>query len=197
MTYSASNCRRIAVPILLVAAAALGGCNATAPKAAPPAPEQAITFAAPAIREPGPGFVPVLRQGRYTLVELAPSSAQRDLLRQLVQTEFPASPRRVTVGDALAHVLARSGYRLCSSPELTSLQALPLPASHYRMGPMMLRDALLTLSGPGWDLTVDDLSRQVCFTRVAPLVAGPINPNQAVNAGAAASTPAVVRRPLP
>ena len=196
MTYSASNCRRIAVPILLVAAAALGGCNATAPKAAPPAPEQAGTFAAPAIQEPGPGFVPVLRQGRYTLVELAPSSAQRDLLRQLVQTDFPAS-RRVTVGDALGHVLARSGYRLCSSPELTSLQALPLPASHYRMGPMMLRDALLTLSGPGWDLTVDDLGRQVCFTRVAPLVASPINPNQAVNAGAAAPTPAVVRRPLP
>ena len=29
----------------------------------------------------------------------------------------------------------------------------------------LLRDALLTLAGPAWELSVDDLTRQVCFSR--------------------------------
>jgi hypothetical protein len=29
---------------------------------------------------------------------------------------------------------------------------------------MALGNALLTLAGPAWALTVDDLARQVCFT---------------------------------
>lgn len=196
MSSSSSHRRRITVYTVLVAAALCGGCQATAPKVADAASEQAAAFAKPARWEAGPDFIPVLRQGRYTLVELAPSSAQRDLLRQLVQTDFPAS-RNATVGDALRHVLGRSGYQLCNSSELTALQALPLPASHYRMGPMMLRDALLTLAGPGWDLSVDDGGRQVCFARVAPLVTSPVNVKQAVEAGAAHPIPAVVRKPLP
>jgi type IV pili sensor histidine kinase/response regulator len=43
--------------------------------------------------------------------------------------------------------------------------ALPLPAAHYRLGPVLLRDALLTLAGPVWDLQVDDGERKVCFIR--------------------------------
>lgn len=187
---------RIAVYILLAAAALCGGCNTTAPKTATRAENPAAAYAAPARWEPAPDFIPVMRQGRYTLVELAPSSAQRDLLRQLVQIDFPAS-RNATVGDALGHVLRRSGYRLCNNSELTALHALPLPASHYRMGPMMLRDALLTLAGPGWDLSVDDGARQVCFTRITPLVTSPINLKQAVEAGVVRPVPAVVRKPLP
>ena len=34
-------------------------------------------------------------------------------------------------------------------------------------GPLVLRDALLTLAGPAWDLSVDDAARQVCFQRWA------------------------------
>ena len=30
---------------------------------------------------------------------------------------------------------------------------------------MTLRDALLTLVGPAWDIEVDDSARQVCFVR--------------------------------
>jgi type IV pili sensor histidine kinase/response regulator len=30
---------------------------------------------------------------------------------------------------------------------------------------MMLRDALLTLAGSAWELSVDDVTRQVCFSR--------------------------------
>ena len=70
-----------------------------------------------------------------------------------------------SVGDAMRHVLLRSGYRLCDAPEAATLYALPLPAAHLRLGPLMLRDALLTLAGPAWELSVDDLTRQVCFSR--------------------------------
>jgi type IV pili sensor histidine kinase/response regulator len=45
------------------------------------------------------------------------------------------------------------------------LHGLPLPAAHRQLGPLFLRDALLTLAGPAWDLTVDDVARQLCFVR--------------------------------
>jgi hypothetical protein len=43
------------------------------------------------------------------------------------------------------------------------LYALPLPAAHLHLGPMTLRDALLTLAGPAWELHADDRARQICF----------------------------------
>lgn len=196
MASFASIRRRFTVCGLLITAVVSGGCNVTAPTTPTPVQESAAAFAMPARWEPGPDFIPVMRQGRYTLVELAPTTAQRDLLRQLVEIDFPAS-RKATVGDGLRHVLGRSGYRLCDNPDLNALHALPLPASHYRMGPMMLRDTLLTLAGPGWDLSVDDGARLVCFARVAPLVTTPINVKQAVEQGTVRPASAVVMKPLP
>lgn len=35
--------------------------------------------------EPGPTLIPVARYGRYTLVELVPEPAQRDLTRQVIE----------------------------------------------------------------------------------------------------------------
>src|SRR3546814_11191720 len=35
------------------------------------------------------------------------------------------------------------------------------------LGPMTLRDALLTLAGPAWELHADDRARQICFERPA------------------------------
>src|SRR3546814_8427606 len=70
-----------------------------------------------------------------------------------------------SVGDAMRHVLLRSGYRLCDAAEAATLYALPLPAAHLRLGPLLLRDALLTLAGPAWELSVDAVTRQVCFSR--------------------------------
>jgi len=106
----------------------------------------------------------VARYARYTLVELVPEPAQRDLLQQAVEVSIPPM-LDASVGDAMRHVLLRSGYRLCDAVEAATLYALPLPAAHLRLGPLMLRDALLTLAGPAWELSVDDLSRQVCFSR--------------------------------
>lgn len=134
----------------------------------------ATTSVAPATIEPEPearaqlvpdGWVPVARYGRYTLVELAPEAAQRDLLRQVVDVSMPAT-LPATVGDALRYVLLRSGYRLCENDtQAGALYQLPLPAAHLRLGPLTLREALLTLAGPAWDLWIDDTARRVCFAQ--------------------------------
>ena len=88
----------------------------------------------------------------------------RGLLQQVIDISIPTTAD-ATVGDAMRHVLLRSGYRLCDAVEAATLYALPLPAAHLRLGPLMLRDALLTLAGPAWELSVDGLTRQVCFSR--------------------------------
>jgi type IV pili sensor histidine kinase/response regulator len=108
--------------------------------------------------------VPAVRYGRYTLVELPPTAAQRDLLSQVVEVSVPDT-LHASVGDALRHLLLRSGYRLCDGADSEALLGLPLPAAHYRLGPMLLRDALLTLAGSSWRLQVDEPQRQVCFVR--------------------------------
>ena len=149
--------RRLAGSSLLIAAMLSGGCATTAvPYADPPVEE---VEAAP---QP-PELIPVVRYGRYTLVELAPTAAQRDLLLQVIDVAIPADAR-ATVGDGLRHALRRSGYQLCENAHaVVELYALPLPAAHLHLGPMTLRDALLTLAGTAWDVQVDDRSRQVCF----------------------------------
>jgi len=123
-----------------------------------------------AARSPAPVSAPdernatAARYGRYTLIELVPEPAQRDLMQQVVEVTIPQQ-LDTHVGDAMRHVLRRSGYRLCETEEATSLYALPLPAAHLRLGPLTLRDALLVLAGPVWELAVEDAARQVCFVR--------------------------------
>ncbi|WP_075257990.1 PFGI-1 class ICE element type IV pilus protein PilL2 [Herbaspirillum camelliae] len=148
-----------------------GGCATTLPPPAPP--ELPATFV-PALSSE---FVPVVRYGRYTLVELVPDQAQRDLMQQVVDISIP-SAFDATVGDALRYVLLRSGYRLCDTPDTGRLFALPLPAAHLHLGPLSLRDALLTLAASdAWDLSIDETTRQVCFNRRAappPTTATPV-----------------------
>lgn len=137
-----------------------GGCATTAP-VAPDATEEVSVAPEPDV----PEFIPVVRYGRYTLVELAPTAAQRDLLLQTIDVSMPEEAR-ATVGDGLRHVLKRSGYQLCETAHaVIELYALPLPAAHLHLGPMTLRDALLTLAGPAWELHADDRARQICFER--------------------------------
>ena len=114
-----------------------------------------------------------LRYGRYTLVSTEPTREQQDLLAQIIEVNIPPnlSP---SVQDALQHVLQRSGYSLC--PTNTSIQVLftrSLPAAHYRLGPITLRNALQVLAGPAWPLTVDEVSRSVCFIQQKNAIAGP------------------------
>jgi type IV pili sensor histidine kinase/response regulator len=123
--------------------------RANVPSEIPPAPPEPIA---------------AVRHNRYTLVEVRPDVAQRDPLQQIIETRIPPA-LDATVGGALRHVLARSGYRLCVTPDIGRLATLPLPAPHLRLGPMTLADALQTLGGAAWRLTVDAEARVVCFTR--------------------------------
>ncbi len=112
-----------------------------------------------------PDWIPVARYGRYTLMELTPQAAQQNLLFQVVDVTLPAN-LHATVGDAIRHVLLRSGFSLCNgNAAVTALNTLPLPAAHGQLGPLSLYDALLTLAGPAWELRVEDAARQVCFER--------------------------------
>jgi conjugative transfer region protein (TIGR03748 family) len=105
-----------------------------------------------------------------------PEPAQRDLPQQVVEITMPPESN-ATVGDAMRHALARTGYRLCETQEVAALYALTLPAAHLRLGPLMLRDVLRVLAGPAWMLSVDDATRVVCFRRAL----APDMPGNAVN----------------
>lgn len=152
----------------LLLAALVAGC------ATPLAPSPSPVPAEVAVPASGLEYVPVVRYGRYTLVELTPLAAQQDLLLQVVDVSIPGT-LHASVGDALRHVLHRSGYQLCSGGDTDALGGLPLPAAHYHLGPVQLRDALLTLAGPERTLHVDHSTRSVCFSQphAAPAEAAP------------------------
>lgn len=111
------------------------------------------------------GTQTVVRYGRYTLVSINPEAGQLDLMAQIVEMNIPTSIVAPTVGDAMRHLMSRSGYQLCESAmeEMPSLLTLPLAAWQHKLGPMTLHHALQTLAGPGWKTEVDELAREVCF----------------------------------
>jgi len=106
-----------------------------------------------------------LRYGRYTLVSTEPTTEQRDLLAQIIDVSIPSN-LNPSVQEAMHYVLQRSGYSLCPAAEPVKIVfTRPLPAAHYRLGPISLRNALQVLAGPAWQLTIDEVSRSVCFER--------------------------------
>ena len=122
-----------------------------------------------------------LRYGRYTLVSTEPTTEQRDLLAQIIDVNIPSS-LSPSVQEALHYVLQRSGYSLCpASAAVKVLFTRPLPAAHYRLGPISLRRALQVLAGPAWQLTTDEVSRSVCFeqqkTEAGGALITPVSPH--------------------
>ncbi|OLU25489.1 hypothetical protein BVH03_17705 [Pseudomonas sp. PA15(2017)] len=106
----------------------------------------------------------LVRNGRYTLKSTTPTIAQEDLMAQIIEVTIPGS-LKPTVGDALKHALSRSGYALTAPNNTTKvLFSRPLPAAHYNLGPMKLRDTLQVLAGPAWKVQVDEVTRQVAFS---------------------------------
>lgn len=149
--------RALLLGALLLTPLARGQC-APAPTMAP--------VSAP-VTTPSPSApTPVVRYGRYTLVEVGPTAAQQDLMTQIIDVTLPPM-RGATVGEALRYVLQRSGYQLDSTTEAAVLYSRPLPAADDRLGPMTLREALQVLAGPAWQLRTNEVSRQVWFTRMA------------------------------
>ncbi|KPB13089.1 PilL N-terminal domain-containing protein [Pseudomonas syringae] len=143
----------------------LSACTAQLPNTLPTHPEiGSSSNRAQLPRGTAEGHHPAeLRYGRYTLVSTEPTTEQRDLLAQIIDVNIPSS-LNPSVHDALQYVLQRSGYSLC--PVTASVRVLftrPLPAAHYRLGPIPLRNALQVLAGPTWQLTTDEVSRSVCF----------------------------------
>lgn len=163
----------------LLLAALATGC-ATPPPLSPPPDEVAA---------PAPEHIPVVRYGRYTLVELTPTTAQQDLLLQVVDVSIPDT-LNANVAGALRHVLQRSGYQLCSGSETDALGSLPLPAAHNHLGPLQLRDALLILAGTARTLHVDHTARRVCFTQ-------PLNTPAEAPPTTADTAPGAVGEPRP
>lgn len=155
------------VPLLLGSMALLVACATTnAPTKAPPPNSSAARETG--VSPPPDELVPVLRYGRYTLVELTADPPQRALMQQVIDVTIPATAH-ATVGDALRYVLLRSGYQLCEdAAEVRRLDALPLPAAHLHLPPIMLRDALVLLVGGTGHVEVDETARRVCFHSSAP-----------------------------
>lgn len=158
--------RYLAIQCLIAGSLLASGCTTLPAAPTSTAASTQAPASATSVDDLPPGFVPVVRQGRYTLVEMVPEAAQRDLMQQVVDIAIPPFSD-VTVGDALRYVLLRSGYQLCDSTDAAKLYGLPLPAAQLHLGPLSLRDALLTLAGPGWDLSIDEANRQVCLGRHA------------------------------
>jgi len=105
-----------------------------------------------------------IQTDRYTQVSLSPSAEQKDPLKAVVKTHFPAGSIE-TVGEALDYLLARSGYQLAHpnhrDPKVQALFSLPLPSVHRDIGPVRLDTALSMLAGSGYAVVFDRVNRLV------------------------------------
>ncbi|MCF6256143.1 MAG: hypothetical protein L3K25_07555 [Gammaproteobacteria bacterium] len=103
--------------------------------------------------------------GRYTLVTPSATPEQSSPLSVVINISFGTNI--TNVGEALQHLLIRSGYRLAdldaADPYLPILFSRPLPQVHRHLGPITLHDALITLAGPAWYLSVDPVNRLISY----------------------------------
>ena len=98
---------------------------------------------------------------RYAYLMPGSSHAQRHPLQvTLTQVRFPQEI--ATVGEAVNHLLTRSGYRLDERRSHWAnalLMPQPLPEIHRDLGPIHLSEALAVLAGSAWRLKVNPLYR--------------------------------------
>lgn len=149
------------VPVLFFL---LTGCQATCPPQMTPPPQPVTPAPAPE----------VVHTGRYTLVDIAPAGALHAPLQQVTTRTLPVPKKNqptITRGDAMRTWLKDTGYGLCLSvtPEANQLFNSPLPEIQHSMGPTRIDTALQVIAGSAWTMTVDEVSRTVCWLR-APTV---------------------------
>jgi conjugative transfer region protein (TIGR03748 family) len=103
--------------------------------------------------------------GRYVTVSNKPKSYQVDLLTQTIQVRSTSNIQ--TVGDEINYLLKLSGYSLV--PEIQRNVALkiilrkPLPVVDRELGPVSLKDGLMVLVGPAFELERDPINRTIDF----------------------------------
>lgn len=108
--------------------------------------------------------IPVVRYGRYTLVEVENIANRQDVFQQIIDVKIPVVAQKdPSVADGMRYLLINSGYQLCESEDIKVFEQFQLPLTHQRMGPITLKDALLVLVGSGWQMQIDHFSRHVCF----------------------------------
>lgn len=108
--------------------------------------------------------------GRYLTVQNEALVSQVAPLQEIVQVRFPVSVK--TVGDAINYLLRFSSYRLSSEsslvPEVRNLLKIQLPESDRILGPLSLKDSLLTLAGEPFGLIIDPVNRFIAFRLLSP-----------------------------
>ncbi|WP_392562231.1 hypothetical protein RHO12_01725 [Orbus sturtevantii] len=102
-----------------------------------------------------------IQTDRYTLVELE-QPLQNTVLDQIIDTSIPKG-LSLSVKDGMNYALNQSGFILCQNTQVNVLYSKNLPKIHYKLGPVKLSDALQIMAGPAWQLTVDEVEREVCF----------------------------------
>jgi len=102
-----------------------------------------------------------IQTDRYTLVELE-QPLQNYVLDQIIDTSIHKG-LSLSVKDGMNYALNQSGFTLCQNAQVNVLYNKNLPKIHYKLGPVKLSDALQIMAGPAWQLTVDDVEREVCF----------------------------------
>jgi conjugative transfer region protein (TIGR03748 family) len=115
---------------------------------------------------------------RYTSVEARPALSVMNPLRVVVSVHFPKGHVQ-TVGDALRHLLVRTGYSLVAQEQLGAAEqhvlGLPLPESHRQLGPYRVEAMAQALLGEAWTLQVDAVRRTLGFVQIASAALAPIN----------------------
>ena len=109
-----------------------------------------------------------IRVGRYSSAAAVNTRQQENLLEVVVDTEIPNQEK--TVGQAINFLLLRSGYTL-AVPEIQGKHIKQflnkkLPQIHRKIGPVMLKDALMMLVGKAYWMKVDPVHRLIAFDTV-------------------------------
>ena len=130
------------------------------------------------------------RYGRYTVVQTGAEPSEMEPLSAVAWFQFPSHV--VTVHKALRHLLRMTGYTLTLAPEVSELfDGLELPSSHREIGPIKILDALSTVAGPAWRLTIDRRLRTVSFVDAETATEVPGNVSVAAAANNHTVSPAV------
>lgn len=104
---------------------------------------------------------------RYSIVVVAPTAGQRDLLAETTAISIPNDIENL--GDALRWLLRDSGYRLADdrvlSDDVHAMLTLPLPAAHRQFEAMPLRVVVELIVGSAFHIVQDPIHRLLAFER--------------------------------